>query len=326
MIGLANQSMFEIIKDDLAQLEEELLAISQTPTMLITKIGTHLVKAGGKRLRPALYFLAARSRGEEVENLQSLAIALEMIHMATLVHDDVIDEASTRRGIPTANVKWGNQMSVLTGDYMFAKAFALVAEHRCQKEVLHSLSEVICSLSEGEIIQNSEAFDPKQTEEEYAERIAKKTANFIAASCELGAIVAKHSEPNIEALKEYGYCLGMAFQITDDILDIVASSEQLGKPAGNDIVQGMVTLPVIRALAVSEHKEELATIVATRGMTPEMVKRGLELIRATDAIDYSYDRVDQYLQRAKDVLPAALPADIRKTFEEVVDFVGTRKF
>lgn len=326
MIGLANQSMFEIIKDDLAQLEEELLAISQTPTMLITKIGTHLVKAGGKRLRPALYFLAARSRGEEVENLQSLAIALEMIHMATLVHDDVIDEASTRRGIPTANVKWGNQMSVLTGDYMFAKAFALVAEHRCQKEVLHSLSEVICSLSEGEIIQNSEAFDPKQTEEEYAERIAKKTANFIAASCELGAIVAKHSELNIEALKEYGYCLGMAFQITDDILDIVASSEQLGKPAGNDIVQGMVTLPVIRALAVSEHKEELATIVATRGMSPEMVKRGLELIRATDAIDYSYNRVDQYLQRAKDVLPAELPEDIRKTFEEVVDFVGTRKF
>lgn len=326
MIGLANQSMFEIIKDDLAQLEEALLAISQTPTMLITKIGTHLVKAGGKRLRPALYFLAARSRGEEVENLQSLAIALEMIHMATLVHDDVIDEASTRRGIPTANVKWGNQMSVLTGDYMFAKAFALVAEHRCQKEVLHSLSEVICSLSEGEIIQNSEAFDPKQTEEEYAERIAKKTANFIAASCELGAIVAKHSKLNIEALKEYGYCLGMAFQITDDILDIVASSEQLGKPAGNDIVQGMVTLPVIRALAVSEHKEELATIVATRGMSPEMVKRGLELIRATDAIDYSYDRVDQYLQRAKDVLPAELPEDIRKTFEEVVDFVGTRKF
>lgn len=325
-MGLANQSMFEIIKDDLAQLEEELLAISQTPTMLITKIGTHLVKAGGKRLRPALYFLAARSRGEEVENLQSLAIALEMIHMATLVHDDVIDEASTRRGIPTANVKWGNQMSVLTGDYMFAKAFALVAEHRCQKEVLHSLSEVICSLSEGEIIQNSEAFDPKQTEEEYAERIAKKTANFIAASCELGAIVAKHSNPNIEALKEYGYCLGMAFQITDDILDIVASSEQLGKPAGNDIVQGMVTLPVIRALAVSEHKEELAAIVATRGMSTEMVKRGLELIRATDAIDYSYDRVDQYLQRAKDVLPSELPVDIRKTFEEVVDFVGTRKF
>lgn len=325
-MGLANQSMFEVIKGDLAQLEEELLAISQTPTMLITKIGTHLVKAGGKRLRPALYFLAARSRGEEVENLQSLAIALEMIHMATLVHDDVVDEASTRRGIPTANVKWGNQMSVLTGDYMFAKAFALVAEHRCQKEVLHSLSEVICSLSEGEIIQNSEAFDPKQTEEEYAERIAKKTANFIAASCELGGIVAKHSDADIAALKEYGYCLGMAFQITDDILDIVASSEQLGKPAGNDILQGMVTLPVIRALAVSEQKKELAEIVATRGMSADMVSRGLELIRATDAIEYSYNRVDEYLQRAKNVLPSGIPADIRKTFEEVVDFVGTRKF
>lgn len=325
-MGLAKQSMFDVIKDDLAQLEEELLAISQTPTMLITQIGTHLVKAGGKRLRPALYFLAAHSRGEKVENLQSLAIALELIHMATLVHDDVIDEASTRRGIPTANVKWGNQMSVLTGDYMFAKAFALVAEHRCQKEVLRSLSDVICSLSEGEIIQNSEAFDPKQTEEEYAERIAKKTAYFIAASCELGAIVAKHSEAEIEALKEYGYCLGMAFQVTDDILDITASSEQLGKPAGNDIVQGMVTLPVIRALAVSEHKEELAEIVATRGMSADMVKRGLELIKATDAIEYSYNRVDEYLNRAKEVLPTNLPADIRRTFEEVVDFVGKRNF
>lgn len=325
-MGLAKQSMFDVIKDDLAQLEEELLAISQTPTMLITQIGTHLVKAGGKRLRPALYFLAAHSRGEKVENLQSLAIALELIHMATLVHDDVIDEASTRRGIPTANVKWGNQMSVLTGDYMFAKAFALVAEHRCQKEVLRSLSDVICSLSEGEIIQNSEAFDPKQTEEEYAERIAKKTAYFIAASCELGAIVAKHSAAEIEALKEYGYCLGMAFQVTDDILDITASSEQLGKPAGNDIVQGMVTLPVIRALAVSEHKEELAEIVATRGMSADMVKRGLELIKATDAIEYSYNRVDEYLNRAKEVLPTNLSANIRKTFEEVVDFVGKRNF
>ena len=325
-MGLAKQSMFNVIKDDLAQLEEELLAISQTPTMLITQIGTHLVKAGGKRLRPALYFLAAHSRGEKVENLQSLAIALELIHMATLVHDDVIDEASTRRGIPTANVKWGNQMSVLTGDYMFAKAFALVAEHRCQKEVLRSLSDVICSLSEGEIIQNSEAFDPKQKEEEYAERIAKKTAYFIAASCELGAIVAKHSAAEIEALKEYGYCLGMAFQVTDDILDITASSEQLGKPAGNDIVQGMVTLPVIRALAVSEHKEELAEIVATRGMSADMVKRGLELIKATDAIEYSYNRVDEYLNRAKEVLPMNLPVDIRKTFEEVVDFVGKRNF
>lgn len=323
---IKNSIFFGIVQNDLTALEAELLSIIHSPVHLITEISEHLVQAGGKRLRPALYFLSARCGCDDQAKLQPLATAIELIHMATLVHDDVIDNAATRRGIPTANNKWGNQMSVLIGDYLFAKAFSIVASSQVSGRVMQVLTEVICSMSEGEIIQNQDIFNPEQHEMEYLSRIAKKTADFIAASCELGALTAGLPEAYVQALRDYGHSIGMAFQITDDILDITASSEQLGKPAGNDLRQGIVTLPVLYALKHSPAAAELRTIVATCNMTEAELARGLQIIHETDAVEYSYKLVGEYLNRARILLPAAVPPDIREAFLAVAEFIEMRNF
>lgn len=318
-------SMFEIIKNDLAQLEKELTSVIHSQVDLITDIGAHLVKAGGKRLRPALYLVCARSRSNDLKTIMPMAIAIELIHMATLVHDDVIDEAATRRGRPTANACWGNYQSVLTGDYLFAKAFSVVAM-QVDKSMLKVLTDVICSMCEGEIIQDKDTFNPDQSEEQYLKRIAKKTADFIAASCELGGLAAKLPSEDVEALRRYGYCIGMAFQITDDILDVTAPSEQIGKPAGNDLRQGIVTLPALYALKNSKDREELRRIVVNRDLNEEQIKRGLKIIHETDAIEYSYQRVADYLCEARNVLPPSIPVELKRCLLDVADFVGLRKY
>lgn len=318
-------SMFEVIQHDLNVLEDELLSVIHSPEDLICEISKHLVNAGGKRLRPALYLVCARSKCTDLKAIMPLALAIELIHMATLVHDDVIDNASTRRGKPTANVCWGNHPSVLVGDYLFAKAFSLVATH-VDNRMLKILTDVICTLCEGEIIQDKDTFNPGQNEEQYLVRIAKKTADFIAASCELGAIAADLPAQDVEALRKYGYCIGMAFQITDDILDVTASSEQIGKPTGNDLRQGIVTLPVIYALENSKHRDELRKIILDGVQNEEAVRRGLKIIHDTDAIEYSYQRVADYLYEARNSLPDSLSNELRQCLLEVADFVGLRKY
>lgn len=322
---MSKNAMFDIIKEDLAILETQMHQTVLSPVDLITKIGAHLVDAGGKRIRPALCFLAARCGDFERERVMPLAVAIEIIHMSTLVHDDVIDEAATRRGVPTANAEWGNQLAVLSGDYLFAKAFSLVIHAGYSHEVLGILSEIICDLSEGEIIQNKETYLASRDRLGYNARIAKKTANFIAASCQLGALVSHMDKDGVAALKEYGYCIGMAFQITDDILDVTATDEQIGKPSGNDIRQGIVTLPVIRALEVSPDSNELEAIVKNRAMTDDDVKRALEIVRQTDAVEFAYGEVQKYLERAVAVLPP-MPEEIRLAYVTVAQFIGMRKF
>lgn len=319
--------MFDLIKDDLAQLEVALQEAVSAPEKIITEIGSHLVASGGKRLRPAIYFLAARC-GEnfDLQKAMPLGVALEMMHMASLVHDDVIDSADTRRGSVTANAKWGNQISILAGDYLFAKAFALVAENSYSKRVDVQLAHLICDLSAGELIQNKEIYKASCDVEEYFQRIAKKTANFIAIACQLGGDVAGLPESYIQALYDFGYNVGMAFQLTDDLLDLTSDTATLGKPAGNDIRQGIVTLPAIRALEISPDREELHSIVTNPAMTDEMVARALEIVRASDGLEFTKAKTEEFLQAAVDVLPEEMPEDIKNAYRMVVAFVGGRKF
>lgn len=323
---LANK-MFDLIKSDLAELELALQEAVSAPEKIITEIGTHLVASGGKRLRPAIYFLAARCGGNfSLQEAMPLGVALEMMHMASLVHDDVIDSADTRRGSATANAKWGNQVSILAGDYLFAKAFALVAENNYSKRVDRQLARLICDLSSGELIQNKEIYHASCDVDEYFERIAKKTANFIAIACQLGGDVAKLPESQIQALYDFGYNVGMAFQLTDDLLDLTSDNKTLGKPAGNDILQGIVTLPAIRALEVSPDRDELRRIVTDRSMTPEMVQRALEIVRASDGIEFTRKKVEEFLHGAIAALPEEMPEEIKESYRMVVSFVGGRKF
>ena len=324
---IAQAGLFRSIKKDLEILEEDLLESVKSDVPLVTEVGTHLVKSGGKRLRPALLLAAAHaSRNFSRDRVMPLAAAVEMIHMASLVHDDVIDHADTRRGTPTANAKWGNQVAILSGDYFFAQAFSKVAHARYGEEVGLRLAKLVSELSVGEIQQDAMMFTAEHSIEEYYQRIEKKTADFLAICCELGAMVSGADEEVCRGLYSYGHCIGMAFQITDDLLDIVGDAKKLGKPAGNDILQGVVALPVIRALEKSPNRDELAAIITNRHMTDEDVKRALEIVKATDGVDFAKSKADEFLAEAKKALPKELPEDIRETFNAAADYIGKRDF
>jgi heptaprenyl diphosphate synthase len=316
--------MFHIVENEMAIFEEELYSVINSPANLLEDIGDHLRQAGGKRLRPALYLICAKSCANK-KVLMPMAVAIEMIHMATLVHDDVIDNAETRRGMPTANIRWGNHVAVLAGDYLFAKAFSAIANH-VSCSMLQVLTDVISSLCEGEIEQFKFSFNPAVTEKQYLRRIAKKTADLIAASCQLGGLSAGFATDEVAALQRYGYCIGMAFQITDDLLDITASADQVGKPVGNDLGQGIVTMPAIYALAHSEHKAELAEIISKTEISPAEIQRGLEIIHTCGAVEYSCRAVDSYLNEAKSVLPACLSAIVKETLIDIADYIGRRDY
>lgn len=322
-----SNSMFDVIKSDLEVLNEGLVEAVSSPEELVNEVGTHLVTAGGKRIRPALCLLAARGgKNFSLERVLPLAEALELIHTASLVHDDVIDAADTRRGEPTANAKWDNQVAILGGDYIFARGFWLIAQSGYGDYVSKRLAELVGNLSVGEIIQNKTIYQAVKDLDNYYERIQKKTADFLEICCELGGLVGGLSKEDTQKLAEYGHCVGMAFQITDDVLDIMQTSEQIGKPAGNDIRQGIVTLPVIHALNVSEDADELAAIVTNPEMTGEMVERALEIVRATDGVEVAKAKADEYLERARQAIPADLPEEIKDAFVQVADFIGDRDF
>lgn len=325
-MNLSNQ-MFDVIKGDLEVLEQGLQEAVTSTNDLVTEVGMHIVTSGGKRIRPALCLLSARGgRAFDLPHVLPLAEALELIHTASLVHDDVIDEADTRRGAATANARWNNQVAILSGDYIFARAFTLIAEEGYDPYVSKRLADLVCNLSVGEIIQDHAVYQASRGMADYYERIQKKTADFLEICCELGAMVGGMDREAMKKLAEYGHCIGMAFQITDDLLDIEQTAETIGKPAGNDIRQGIVTLPVIRAIETSPDAEELERIVTDMEMTDEMVERALEIVKATDGVDFAKAKADEYLARAKVALPEGLPDAIREAYEMVADFIGDRDF
>ncbi|MBP2653396.1 MAG: hepT [Firmicutes bacterium] len=318
-------TMFDLVQDELGLVEKKLAAVIESEDDILTEMGVHLLRAGGKRLRPALYFLCAKARCMEEHGSIPIAAAIELIHMATLVHDDVLDNASTRRSHPTANARWGNHASVLAGDYLFAKAFSLVAGDG-NKTALSILTNEICAICEGEIAQIRDNFNINQDEKDYLVRIRKKTAGFIAASCELGAIAAGLSNAEIKSLYNYGLAVGMAFQITDDIFDVTASAEQIGKPVGNDLKQGILTLPVIYALTHGSRRDELVKLIAGRDMSEDKHSQCMDIVLGTDAVEYSYQKVAEYLAIAKANLPKLIGDDVGAVLLTVADFIGLRKY
>ena len=321
--------IFDVIQADLEAFEPALAASVVSETPLITDVGEHLVSSGGKRLRPALFLLAARG-GAAFDRARAMpiAVALELIHTASLVHDDVIDEADTRRGAETTNAKWGNQVAILSGDYLFARAFKLVAEEGYDSSVYVKLAQLVCTLSEGEILQDHTVYQVPASEHAYYERIRKKTADFLEICCELGGAIGGMSAEDTQGMALYGHAIGMAFQITDDLLDYRQTSEHIGKPAGRDLAQGFVTLPVIRALEVldNERRTELTSLITNPKMTDDEVARALEIVRMTDGLDYAQEQADAYLARAEAALPKSLDERIRETCLMAADFIGRREF
>ena len=237
------------LSHDLKRVETALQDAVRCDDPFLTEVASHLMRAGGKRLRPALALAAsyAAHPAPAPQEAVMAGVAVELVHLGSLYHDDVMDEADTRRGVESVNARWGNLVAIVAGDFLLARASEIAAS--LGTEVAGLLAATIGALCEGQVRELSHAFDVGRTEDDYLAVIANKTGALLAASCRIGAIVAGLPRDQIDALTEYGQQLGMVFQIVDDILDVVSTDEELGKPAGNDLVEGVYTLPVIRALA-----------------------------------------------------------------------------
>lgn len=268
---------------------------------------SHLFNAGGKRIRPLLVLAAASFKAADPKTLIDAAAAIELVHMASLIHDDVIDEAATRRGRATINHKWDNLTAVLAGDYLFASAFNLLTTNK-NFEVLESLTHSIRLMCEGEINQSAQTFNYEQSETDYFVNIYKKTACLFATSCLAGALTAGLPRAQVNLLEKYGLYLGYAYQILDDILDIVAQPAELGKPVGSDLKNGILTLPVLKLLQDEAYATSLKQLFDQRHLTPAEVSQIVGyLTRSRDGISYALKRLTQMVEYAQQSLQA-LPA------------------
>ena len=275
---------------------------------------------GGKRLRPMLFLLCANSKADcPPERTMPLATALELIHTASLVHDDIIDMSTKRRGVETTNSKYGAQIAVLIGDYLFSKSFQLVAENDYGSEVQLILSNLVKNLCVGEIMQDRSLFEVP-TLNEYYMRINLKTAIFLSSCCRLGGIVANMNKHEIDNLTAYGSGLGLAFQIIDDLLDFFGDEKVTGKPHGGDLKSGVITLPVIRALEISKEASTLEKIVTSGGD----VEAAIKIIRATDAVDYCRTRAEAHIDSALVNLPFTLKNSVALALEQIAGFIVDR--
>lgn len=318
--------LFVDIKDELQAVENKLSKVLQAKYQILTETSTHLLNAGGKRLRPALALFGAKFHSFDLEKVIPLAATLELIHMASLVHDDVVDASMTRRGKPTVKAMWGNRISTHIGSYLFAKSLILISKYNDTPLITEVLAETSVKMSQGEIIQISSSFDINQSIRNYFYRIRSKTALLIAASAQLGAVACGADRSVYLPLRRYGYNIGMAFQITDDILDMIAEQRQLGKPIGGDLRQGIITLPVIYALTRCREKKRLADLVIKVEKSDAEVNEALEIVRNSGAIEYSFNIAKKYILKAKTELKELPDIPTRLTLSRAADFVCARKF
>ncbi|MEN6462724.1 MAG: polyprenyl synthetase family protein [Syntrophomonas sp.] len=316
---------FNPIKKELKIVERSLIDNIDTDISLLDNASTHLIKAGGKRLRPAFTLLAAKIYADSLEKVIPVAVALELIHMASLVHDDVIDNSNVRRGAETVKSKWGNRVSIYAGDYILAKSLSLVAGYK-RSDMVDVLAEASMRICEGEIIQMLSCFNVDQGFKDYLRRIERKTALLISVSCKLGGMVSDAPQKEIQALTKYGYYLGMAFQVTDDILDFTADEKTLGKPVGSDIRQGVITLPALYALKNDSNRDELSRLLSSPELCISEADRIIEIVINSNGIDYAYDVTRRYAQKARQQLSLLPAVPVTKTLYDMTDFVLNRKF
>ncbi|GBF11700.1 heptaprenyl diphosphate synthase component II [Tepidibacillus infernus] len=312
------------MKKDINEIEKELSRAITTDQGILNQSANHLLKAGGKRIRPVFVLLSGHFGQYDFDKLKKVAAALELIHMATLVHDDVIDDADKRRGKLTVKAQWDNKIAMYTGDYIFAEALMLITEFE-NPEIHQTLSNAIVRMCEGEIEQIKDFNNWNQSLKQYLRRIKRKTALLIAISCKLGGLASNADLKTVRRLYQYGYNVGMAFQIVDDILDFTGTTEQLGKPAGSDLRQGNITIPALYALHYSKDKEKLQRMVKSDHLQEQMDEM-VDIVRKSEGIDYSKELAQTYIQKAKKALMELPNIKERKTLLEISDFIGDRTY
>ena len=318
------KEVFELLRDDLAAIEREFGRDTVSTVPAITDIGEHLRAGGGKRIRPALLLLSSKLFPHDERSAVQLGGVVEIIHTATLVHDDIIDEAKTRRGRPAANTQWGNSKCVLAGDWLYMQAFKIAVQERNFK-VLDVLIELTQQMVEGELLQMEKLGKCIRLEEHF-DLIFRKTACLFSVSMRLGAILGKASEDQESRLGEYGRNLGLAFQIVDDVLDLTASEEVLGKPVASDLREGKVTMAVIHALqhCTPDERKLVETVLEERAFHSVQHEQILAMLHRYGSIEYAYSEAAQYAEAARKSICSFPDSEIKRALLSILEFVLER--
>ncbi len=321
------EALYQLVTDDLARVNEAILRHMESPVRLIPQLAGHIIAAGGKRLRPMLLLGAARLCGYRGQRHTGLAAAVEFIHTATLLHDDVVDDSDLRRGMATANNVWGNKPSVLVGDFLFSRSFQLMVSDG-SLDVLAILSNASAVIAEGEVLQLTTANDTETSEAAYLEVITSKTATLFAAATRLGAVVAGRPKVEEEALHAFGLNLGIAFQLTDDVMDYASGAETMGKETGDDFREGKVTLPVIFAFRRGDDQERAFWQRTIENLAQDEgdLEKAIGLMTRHNALADSLERARHYTQLAHDALDIFPDSDIRRALLDVVAFCAARTY
>jgi octaprenyl-diphosphate synthase len=320
------QDVFQRYGDHLKRVEERMDVHLRSEINLIPEIIQHLIGSGGKRFRPLLLLICAELCGYRGEKCYTLSAVIEFIHTATLLHDDVIDQAETRRGKVSANNVWGNAASVLVGDFLYSKAFKLMADDD-NLAVIKLMSATTNVMSEGEVFQLVKCGDLDITEEEYLTIIEKKTSILMSAACASGAILGKAAKEQIDALAEFGLRLGSAFQITDDTLDYTAREEEFGKSIGKDLEEGKMTLPLIYTLkkCTDDEKDRIRKIIENKGADGSAVREIVAIINRYDGISAALNKARTYIDEGKAALDAFGNSEAKTCMLTIADFIMERR-
>ena len=323
--ALTAREVFELVRDDLVLVEKEIHRESVASVDAITAIGQYLQEAGGKRLRPSLLLLSSKLIGDGGESAIRMGAVVELIHAATLVHDDVIDAAQTRRGRPSTNVQWGNHTCVLAGDWLYMQAFQIALRER-NFHVLDLLIGLTQMMVEGELLQLERIGRIDVTEADCMELVDRKTACLFTVCAKLGALLAGADSQTEEKLGEYAWNLGMAFQLVDDVLDFTAREKTLGKPVGGDLREGKVTLPLVYALerASTDERRSVERVLADRHYENVPLPQVLGLIEKYDGIERVRERAQAFTDKARQVIGEFPESPYQRALHGITDLVTDR--
>lgn len=314
------------VTTDLAAAEQTIVDRSVTTVPTITQVVQYIINNGGKRIRPALTILSARVSGYTGDAAPKVGAAMEMVHTASLLHDDVVDNAPTRRGRASANSKWGNQISVLVGDFFWCKACEIIVDlgnHR----ILRTITDSIVGTTEGEVLEMVKNNDVSISEADYLTIIQHKTAMLFAASCHVGAILGDVSETLEHGLRRYGYDLGVAFQLADDALDYVSDEAQFGKTRGGDLREGRITLPLITALQYCTESEQtlLKDALLSHTLSDDQLTAVINVLDRSGGITHTLELAREFVERAKSHLAPFKPSIEKDALLHLADYVITRE-
>ena len=306
-------------------IEEAIAAEIASPVHLIHEMGEFIAGAGGKRLRPILLLMAARMAGYNGPRAVRMGCVVELLHTATLIHDDVVDQAPLRRGRPSANARWGDDASILVGDHLYSKSFALMVADG-DPDVLETLARATVSMTEAEVLQLECKREGAASEADYLRIITQKTASFISACCRIGGLLAKAPDPQVEALTRYGVRIGIAFQMSDDSLDFVADQGRLGKAVGADLKEGKRTLPLIAALdrATPAERDRVQSVLKRHAAEPGEIEEIRRLVERYGGVEYALGQAQEYARSAKQALTAFPDSPDKDTLLLVADYVVER--